>query len=116
MRPDGGDVAYLWDMRRFATEVTQLVAGTTYHEFVADWQKRRAVERCIEVIGEVATHVSKQFRDAHLEIPWRGLAAQRNVLAHQYDDIRIDAIWRVATIRVPELLLLLQPILLNTDQ
>jgi uncharacterized protein with HEPN domain len=116
MRPDEGDLAHLWDMERFASEVDELVAGAAYDHFVMDWQKRRAVERCIEVIGEAASHVSSQFRDAHSELPWRGLIAQRNVLAHQYGDIRIDAIWRVATIRIPELLLLLRPLLGDTDE
>ena len=116
MQPDEDDLAYLWDMQRFASEVEQLVVHTAYDQFVVDWQKRRAVERCVEIIGEAAGHVSSSFRDAHTEIPWRSLAAQRNVLAHQYGDIRIDAIWRVATLRVPELLLLLRPLLRDDAQ
>src|SRR5450759_1507454 len=57
MQPDEADAAHLWDMHRFATEVAALVEGMDYHAFVADWPKRRAVERCIEIIGEAASHV-----------------------------------------------------------
>jgi uncharacterized protein with HEPN domain len=115
MQPDEADAAHLWDMHRFATEVASLVEGMDYHAFVADWPKRRAVERCIEIVGEAASHVSPRFRDAHSEIPWRAITAQRNILAHQYGDIRIDAIWRVATIRVAELLKQVAPILRDDD-
>ena len=45
----------------------------------------------------------------------RAITAHRNILAHQYGDIRIDAIWRVATIRVAEILKQLAPILRDDD-
>ena len=56
MRPEEGDAAYHWDMHRFAEEVAALVEGFDYAAFVADLQKRRAVERCIEIVGEAAVY------------------------------------------------------------
>lgn len=111
MRPDNADLGYLWDMRKYAREVQQLVQGIEYEGFVEDWRLRRAVERCIEVVGEAAGRVSAEFRASHPEIAWRPITAQRHVLAHEYGEIRDDAIWRVATIRIPELLELLVGIL-----
>ncbi len=98
-------------MRKYAREVQQLVQGIEYEGFVEDWRLRRAVERCIEVVGEAAGRVSAEFRASHPEIAWRPITAQRHVLAHEYGEIRDDAIWRVATIRIPELLELLVGIL-----
>ena len=111
MRPEEGDLAYVWDMRRFAREVQESVRGVTYERFANAWQLRRAVERSIEIVGEAASHVSTEYRLLHPEIPWNAIVAQRNILAHGYGDIRDDAIWRVATIRIPELLELLSPLL-----
>ena len=111
MRPDEGDLAYVWDMRRFALEVQDLVAGVTYDRFAREWQLRRAIERSIEIVGEAANRVSQEYRSLHSEIPWNAIVAQPNVLAHDYGDIRDDAIWRVATLRIPELLDLLSPML-----
>lgn len=111
MRPDDADLGYLWDMRKYALEVSELVRGLNYDEFLDDWRVRRAVERCIEVVGEAASRASTEFRASHPEIQWRPITAQRNVLAHEYGEIRTDAIWRVATIRVPELLEVLAGIL-----
>ena len=65
---------------------------------------RGAVERHIEIIGEAANRVSRGFRAAHPEIPWRQIIAQRNVLTHEYGDIDDALIWRVVTTRIPELM------------
>ena len=104
MRPDSGDLAYLWDMRDAALEAVQFVHGSTYASFLTDMKLRRAVERDLEIIGEAANRVSPQFRQAHSDIPWAGIIGQRNVLAHEYGDIQLDRIWRVATNRLPQLI------------
>lgn len=71
---------------------------------------RSAVERQIEIIGEAARRVSKELPDAHPEILWRPIQAQRHVLAHEYGEIKHDRIWRVATIHIPELIIQLEPL------
>ena len=113
MRPDDGDLAYLWDMREAAREALQFVDGSSYDTFVADMKLRRAVERDLEIIGEAANRVSPEFRQTHLEIPWVGIIGQRNVLAHEYGDIQLDRIWRVATNRLPQLIEALTALLSN---
>ena len=42
--------------------------------------------------------------DAHPELPWKEIAGFRDVLMHDYDDIRLDVVWRVATVSAPMLL------------
>lgn len=79
-------------------------------EYGADLLLRSAVERQIEIIGEAARRISKKFRDAHPEIPWRPIQAQRHVLGHDYGEIKHDRIWRVAETHVPELVALLDPL------
>lgn len=68
------------------------------------------MERGIEVIGQAARLISEEFKAAHPEIPWIGIVAQRNVLAHEYRDILVDRIWIIASERVPELMTLLTPL------
>ena len=69
------------------------------------------MERHLEIIGEAANRVSRSFREAHPEIPWQRIVAQRNVLAHEYGEIENTLVWRVATIRIPELIQQLQRLL-----
>ena len=49
---------------------------------------RRAVERCLEIIGEAAKSVSPAVTEAHPEIPWSDLAKVRDRLSHHYH--RVD--------------------------
>ena len=65
------DRVYLWDMLTAARAVVDFVRGHTLAEYEADLLLRSAVERQIEIIGEAARRISKEFQDAHPEIPWR---------------------------------------------
>lgn len=104
------DAAYLWDMLDACQTVRQVVTGVTYHDFERSEVLKRAIERFIEIIGEAARHVSDEMKSEHPEIPWRGIISQRHVIAHEYDEIQYERIWRIATIRVPELIELLTPL------
>jgi uncharacterized protein with HEPN domain len=110
MRPEDRNLAYLWDMREAAREISEFVKGVKYIEFVENRMVRYAVERQLMVIGEAANHVSEKFQDEHPEIPWRQVVGQRNVLAHEYGDIKIERIWSAATINIPAILKALGPL------
>ena len=103
MRPDESDAARLWDMLDASERIARYIKGRNEDEFNADDFFRSAVERQIEIIGEAARHVSAAFKDAHPEVPWRPIAAQRHVLAHEYGEVQPALIWRVAAIHVPAL-------------
>ncbi len=104
------DRAYLWDMLTAAQAVVTFVKGRTLQDYAVSLMLRSAVERQIEIIGEAARRVSKEFQEAHPEIPWRPIQAQRHVLAHDYGEIKHDRIWRVAEEHIPEMILLLEPL------
>lgn len=103
MRPDEGDAAYLRDMLEACDRIVRFVAGKSVDDYRCDEFLRSAVERQIEIVGEAGRRVSRHFQDAHPEIPWRPIVAQRHILAHEYGEIQHDLIWRVATIHVPAL-------------
>jgi len=111
MRPDLRDASYLLDMLRHARGVMRSVAGTAFEDYAANEDLRLSVERRIEIIGEAAGRVSEGFQDAHPEVPWRKIVAQRNVLAHEYGEIDDAVLWNVATVSVPELVRLLESLL-----
>ena len=41
----------------------------------------------IEIIGEAAYHLTKEYREAHNEIPWNLIIRMRHVLVHDYYQI-----------------------------
>jgi uncharacterized protein with HEPN domain len=111
MQPDTIDAAYLWDMLDAAKAVKEFVSHRSYQDYVADRMLRGAVERHVEIIGEAASKVSKAFRDAHPEIPWQRIIAQRHVLVHEYGEIEHELIWNVANIYIPELIAKLESLI-----
>ncbi len=109
MQPDQRDAAYLWDMLDAARTVEQLSSGLDFTQYSNDRRTQLAVERSLEIIGEAAGRVSALFRNAHPEIPWRQIIGQRNVLIHEYGEIKQERIWKVIRENVPQLIELLKP-------
>jgi uncharacterized protein with HEPN domain len=94
----------------YSRKVLSLVSGKTLEDYRSNEVLQLAVERVIEVVGEAARNVSREYQSAHPEIPWKIIAAQRHVLAHDYGKIIDEKIWRVATIHIPELVRELVPL------
>jgi len=105
------DPAYLWDMLSAVNAIERFVEGKSFEDYQADELLRSAVERQIEIIGEAARRVSTDFQTAHADIPWRGIVAQRNVLADDYGEIDPAKIWGLATVHIQELITLIGPLL-----
>jgi uncharacterized protein with HEPN domain len=66
--------------------------------------------KLIEIVGEAASKVTLQFREAHPEVPWRRIIDMRHVLVHDYDRINLEIVWDVAAIHMAELVGLLTPL------
>ncbi len=103
MPHEQADLAFLWDMLDAAKAIQEFRAGKTFHHYLNERMLRGAIERHLEIIGEAANRVSKEFQEAHPEIPWRQIIAQRHVLVHEYGEIKHELVWKVANIHIPEL-------------
>jgi uncharacterized protein with HEPN domain len=110
MLPDDRDAGYLWDMLDAARAVEEFTSPVKFGQYLQDRKLRMAVERAVEIIGEAARRVSDGFRSAHPEIPWKKIVGQRNVLAHEYGEIRHERMWVLATTDIPDLIAKLTPL------
>ncbi len=108
---DESDPAYLWDMQKAPRLVKEFVLGKSFEDYIKSELIISAVERQVQIIGEAAGKVSKEFRDKHPEIPWHPIMAQRHILTHEYGRIDPAKIWRAATIHVLALLTLLESLI-----
>ena len=97
MRPNQEDMARLWDMLDAARAAMEFTHERRFEDFMADRMVRNAVERNLEIIGEAAKCVSQAFQDTLPDIPWRAIIALRNVLAHEYGEIRYERLWFLCT-------------------
>ncbi len=96
--------AALLDMLDAAEAALEHVAGKTREDYEHQRLIRDAVERNIEIIGEAARRLSRDFRDQHPQIPWRIIMATRHILAHDYDAVDNDTVWRILTDHLPPLI------------
>lgn len=61
------------------------------------------MERELEILGEAARRVSNEFQQAHPEIDWRNTIGLRNVIAHRYDQVDQEIVWRIVVSGLPTL-------------
>jgi uncharacterized protein with HEPN domain len=52
-----------------------------------------ATLRCLEIVGEAASHIPESLRQQHPQIPWPQIIGTRNRLVHGYDPVDYDIIW-----------------------
>ncbi|NIM17482.1 MAG: DUF86 domain-containing protein [Candidatus Aminicenantes bacterium] len=116
MQPEDKDSAYLWDMLDAAQTAAQFTPGITIEEYLKDRKIQLAIERLLEIIGEAANRVSTDFQKNHPEIPWRKIVGQRNVITHEYGEIKQERIWTVVSTNIPELIEKLEPLVKSIQQ
>ena len=110
MPPDARDPAYLWDMLDAALAIQEFAREATFDDYARNKMMRSAVERQLEILGEAARRVSDRFKGKHAEIAWRQIVGLRNVLAHEYGDIRQERVWQIVSHDLPPLIEQLKPL------
>ena len=95
---------YVQDMIDFAERAVGYTAGFDQDAFKSDGRTYDATLRNLELIGEAATHVPDEVREANPQIKWRQVVATRNRLAHGYLGLDDDVIWDIIQTDLPELL------------
>lgn len=105
------DIQLLQDMREATARVLKYTAGLDERMFLEDEQVIDAVARNIQIIGEAASRISKEFREAHPQIEWPGIIGMRHRLVHDYFEVEEKLVWRVIETKLPEFLDQLEAIL-----
>jgi uncharacterized protein with HEPN domain len=88
-----GDEEALRNMLDFARIAVRLRHETKRHQLDERTERRLAIERLIELVGEAAKRVSTRKREELAHIPWPGITGTREKLAHDYDRIDPDILW-----------------------
>lgn len=61
------------------------------------------IVRHLEIMAEAVRGLTPAFTREHRQIPWKQIAAMRNLLAHEYFDISLDEVWAAVDRDLPAL-------------
>ena len=99
------DLSILEHMIRYCDQIDEAVRrfGNDGEVFFADAIYQNAVALCLLQIGELAGHLSDEYRAVHTAIPWRQLKALRNIIAHNYGSVDAETAWEIVQDDIPTL-------------
>ncbi len=97
------DIIRLRHMLDAAREALSFVAGRNSEDLGRDRMLVLALVKEIEIIGEAASRISDESRQALPRIPWPKIIAMRNRLIHAYADVDLSIVWDTLTGALPEL-------------
>jgi len=93
-------VRHIFDECVFIIQYTQ---GKSEEEVLDDKILVKALERCIEIIGEASKKIDDEFKSLHPHIEWKKMAGTRDHLIHHYFGIDYDILWNIIENKIPEL-------------
>jgi len=93
MREKPRDQERLKHMVEAIDHVFEFVEGKSFDTFKEDKILRFAVIKNLEIVGEAAYLLTKDFKSAHSEVEWNDIIGMRHILVHSYYEIKDEIIW-----------------------
>lgn len=106
MRTPQANIDVLRHILKYCEKVETLILrfGNDITVFKKDMAYRDAVSMNILQIGELANHLSEEYRLlTKQKMPWAAIRAMRNLFAHNYGQMDVDVIWKTASEDIPGL-------------
>ena len=92
---------YISDITESSKKIKKYIKGLTFADFKKDGKTLDAVIRNLEVIGEAAYNLPKEFKKKYPEIPWTDVSDMRNKLVHEYFGVDSEIIWKTINEDLP---------------
>ena len=105
------DNVYLRQMLACCHKVQQYSNSKSYAEYLDDLMLQDACIKNIEEIGEKASKISAEFRQAHPELHWKAMIGARHHLVHDYEGVDLNVLWEVIEKDLPALAVQLESLL-----
>ena len=97
MIPDVSRLEHMID----ACEKIMRFTDVAYAVYDSSDEKKAAVARYFEILGEAANRLSDELKAKHPEVPWKVATALRNALIHDYIKIEYSELWKTAKNDIP---------------
>jgi len=93
MREKPKDNERLLHMLEAIDNIFEFVDGKSFDVYKNDKILRFAIIKNLEIIGEAAYLLTKDFKNSHDSIEWRDIIGMRHILVHGYYQIKDEIIW-----------------------
>lgn len=95
--------AYVADMSDAVRELSAVVLGVSLEQFLADRLRCLAVEKLFINLGEAARRVDPARAASISGVPWSRVIGLRNILAHGYEQIEHEVLYKTIIEELPGL-------------
>jgi uncharacterized protein with HEPN domain len=102
------NLVYVGHMLDTAKLAVKKIEGKTRADFDADENLRLALTHLIQVIGEAARMVSKDYSRKYPDIPWTAIVGMRHKVVYDYLNVDDEVVWDTVIEELPELILKLE--------
>jgi len=93
MREKPKDNERLLHMLEAIDNIFEFVAGKTFDSYRKDKILRFAIIKNLEIIGEAAYLLTKDFKSKNDSVEWNDIIGMRHILVHGYYQIKDEIIW-----------------------
>lgn len=104
MREKERDKKRIEDIITYSENVVKLVDNITFEVFLNNIAIYYGTMKNVEIVGEAAYMLSKDFKDTHPETPWSVIQGMRHVLVHDYATVVPKILWATAKNDIPVIL------------
>ena len=97
-------------IRKAISEIETFTGDSGRKEFLNNTVLSSAVLFQFSVIGEAVVHIDPKLLDRY-DYPWYKVRSFRNLISHEYFDIKLEAVWDIIVQDLPELKQIIETIL-----
>jgi uncharacterized protein with HEPN domain len=93
MREKPRDKERLGHILESIDNIFEFIENKTFNNYKNDKILRFAIVKNLEIIGEAAYLLTKDFKDKNNSVNWEEIIGMRHVLVHGYYQIRDEIVW-----------------------
>ena len=97
------ETVYLKQIRDYIDKINRYIKDKDFKSLQKDDLLQDAEIRNLEIIGETANRLSKEFLEKHSDLPLLKAVVMRHKLIHDYDEINLKIVWNTIKKDLPGL-------------
>lgn len=109
------EILLLREMRDAALAIREFVGERSVEQIEGDGMRRSAILWHFTVLGEAASQVPSETKNAEPEIAWRAATRMRNRIVHGYWDLDVETLVATAADDLPQMIAQLERLITVLD-